>query len=82
MSEGDVSLSRTVSCHGNTRFRLYNRDGSGDPWVKYRDHLLGANEFETVMVFDNGLYTDSDTKFVIDSQSGAWHRNTGYFIDD
>jgi len=80
--EGAHSQSRTVSCHGNTRFRLYKRDGSGDPWVKYRDHLLGANEFEVTSVIVWELYSDSDTKFVIDSGSGAWHRNTGYFIDD
>lgn len=82
MSEGDDAHSRTVSCHGNTRFRLYRRDGSGDPWVKYRDHLLGANEFEVTHVIVWETYSDSDTKFVIDSQGGAWHRNTGYFVDD
>jgi hypothetical protein len=80
--EGAHSQSRTVSCHGNTRFRLYKRDGSGDPWVKYRDHLLGADEFEVTHVIAWEHYSDSDTKFVIDSHSGAWHRNTGYFIDD
>jgi len=80
--EGDNSHSRTVSCHGNTRFRLYKRDDSDDPWIKYRDHLLGANEFEVTTVIVLETTWDSDTKFVIDSESGAWHRNTGYFIDD
>lgn len=81
-SEGDDSHSRTVSCHGNTRFRLYKRDGSGDPWVKYRDHLIRANEFEVTHVVVWETYSDSDTKFLIESAGGAWHRNTGYFVDD
>lgn len=82
MSEGEGGESRTVSCHGNTRFRLYMRDGSSDPWTKYRDHLLNANEFEITWVVSWHLYSDVDTKFVIDSQGSAWHRNTGYFLDD
>jgi hypothetical protein len=80
--EGDDSESRTVSCHGDTRFRLYKRPGSGDPWTKYRDHLLSPNEFEVTWVIVWETYSDSDTKFVIDSESGAWHRNTGWFLDE
>jgi hypothetical protein len=82
MSEGEGSESRTVSCHGNTRFRLYMRDGSGDSWTKYRDHWLNANEFEITYVSSWHNYSDIDTKYVIESQNGAWHRNTGYFLDD
>ena len=79
--EGDDSRSRTVSCRGNTRFRLYRRDGSSDPWTKYRDHVLGPNQLEITYVIVWEMYSGSDTKFVIDSESGAWHRNTGWLLD-
>jgi hypothetical protein len=43
---------------------------------------LGPNEFEVTYVIVWETYSDSDTKFVIDSESGAFHRNTGWFLDE
>jgi hypothetical protein len=80
--EGEVASIRAVSCSGNTRFRYYKRDSTGDSWSLYRDYQLGASERISLYSYDLDSTGDSDFRFRMDSSSGAWHRNTGYFIDD
>jgi hypothetical protein len=81
-NEGEVASTRMVSCGGNTRFRFYKRDSTSDPWNLYRDDVIGASEYFTLYSYDNDSYGDSDFRFRLTSDSGAGHRNTGYFIDD
>ncbi len=80
--EGEAASTRMVSCGGNTRFRFYKRDSTSDSWNLYRDYNIGANEYFTLYSYDNDSYGDSDFRFRLNSSAGAWHRNTGYFIDD
>lgn len=80
--EGEVASTRMVSCGGNTRFRFYKRDSTGDAWNLYRDYDIGANEYFMLYSYDNDSYGDSDFRFRLTSDAGAGHRNTGYFIDD
>lgn len=80
--EGEVASIRAVSCTGNTRFRYYKRDSTGDSWSMYRDYQLGSSERISLYSYDIDSYGDSDFRFRLDSSDGAWHRDTGYFIDD
>jgi hypothetical protein len=80
--EGEVVSTRMVSCGGNTRFRFHKRDSTSDPWNLYRDYVIGASEYFTLYCYDNDSCSDSDFRFRLTSDSGAGHRNTGYFIDD
>ncbi len=80
--EGEVASTRMLSCGGSTRFRFYKRDSTGDSWNLYRDYNISANEYFTLYSYDNDSYGDSDFRFRLTSDSGAAHRNTGYFIDD
>ncbi len=80
--EGEVASIRAVSCTGNTRLRYYKRDSTGDAWSLYRDYQLGASERISLYSYDLDSYGDSDFRFRLDSSDGAWHRDTGYFIDD
>lgn len=81
-SEGEEVAIAAVSCTGTTRFRFYKRAGSGDAWTKYRDHAIGSSKLETMYAFDLDFNSDSDFRFRLDSNDGAWHRSSGYFIDD
>jgi hypothetical protein len=80
--EGEAASTRMVSCGGKTRFRFYKRNSTGDAWNLYRDYDIGANEYFTLYSYDNDSYGDSDFRFRLNSDAGAGHRNTGYFIDD
>jgi hypothetical protein len=80
-SEGEAASTRVVSCEGNTRFRFYKRDSTGDSWILYRDYVLTANEYISFYSYDSDAFDDSDFRFRIDGQGGR-HRSTGYFTDD
>jgi hypothetical protein len=80
--EGEVASTRMLSCGGDTRFRFYKRNSTGDAWNLYRDYDIGANEYFTLYSYDNDAYGDSDFRIRLTSDAGAGHRSTGYFIDD
>ncbi len=80
--EGEVVSTRMVSCGGKTRFRFYKRDSTDDAWSLYRDYDIGANEYFTLYGLDNDDFGDVDFRLRMNSDRGAGHRNTGYFIDD
>jgi hypothetical protein len=81
-NEGEEVGIATVSCTGTTRFRFYKRADNDDPWTKYRDYYLGSSKLLTLYAFDLDTYSDSNFRFLMESGDGAWHRSTGYFIDD
>lgn len=80
--EGEAARISAVSCTGNTRFRFYKRDSTSSAWVNYRDYQLGPSQHIALYSYDTDQFGDSDFRFRLDSSSGAWHRSTGYFIDD
>jgi hypothetical protein len=80
--EGERASIAAVSCTGNTRFRFYMRDSTGDSWALLRDYQLGSSQRIALYAYDDDSWGDSDFRFRLNSGDGAWHRSTGFFLDE
>jgi hypothetical protein len=80
--EGERASIAAVSCTGNTRFRFYMRDSTGDSWSLLRDYQLGPSQRIALYAYDDDSWGDSDFRFRLNSGDGAWHRSTGFFLDE
>lgn len=84
--EGNVAMEKNVSCVGATRVRAWEREDVGDAWGSPEiDFMLAPNYRSTTGLIHHSVAVfgqDYDFRLRADSNPGAWHLHSGYFLDE
>lgn len=84
--EGNVAMEKNVSCVGATRVRGWEREDVGDAWGNPEiDFMLAPNYRSTTGIIHHSVAIfgqDYDFRLRADSNPGAWHLHSGYFLDE
>ncbi|HVV81538.1 MAG TPA: hypothetical protein VHE35_00620 [Kofleriaceae bacterium] len=84
--EGNIAMETNSSCSGSTHVRQWERDDAGDAWGSPdSDYWVSGGHWATSGFIYHSVWLfgqDYDFRLRADSESGAYHQHTGYFLDE
>jgi hypothetical protein len=84
--EANIAVEVNASCQGSTRLRGWHREDVGDYWgaPEYDFYLSAGHWTTTALIYHSvGIFgQDYDLRLRADSNAGAYHQHSGYFLDE